>query len=598
MSLQESPETIYDGFSTLEGGMDSGRAPILLNPNQTAFMVNATVRSGFVENRPGMFQHSLTGDDPDQGRWQGASIYQGQDGKPYVIASIEGEIIRFDPITNQVTNLTDLSGGLMMQFNAPKVWMVQAEQYLVIQDNLSRALIFDGASLRQSNPKFFGGDEVPTGNAMEYNNGRLWVVLPDFKSFVAGDLAYSVTGTTADLLKFTENEFLNGGGRFVMAANAGTITSLRSVAVQDTTTGQGPLQVFTTLGAASINAPFNREAWQDTQSPIVTVSLMAPGPRSDTCTTNVNGDIWYRANDGVRSFQIARRDHGTWVNTPVSHEMERILDRDDPYLLDRVSMARFDNRLLFTVSPYRAADDGTQYGTVFRGLGVLDFMSVSSMFERTQPVWEGMWTGLRILQILSGTYLDTERCFIFALNDDNEIELWELSKANKFDETDTPIEWFIETRSFGFEDQGNFLKQLQRTERWFDRLAGTVNLNVKYRPDSYWDWKDLDEGSVCANTGVCLLNGCTPPQFPQLQYRPRKLTASPSVTDCESAVQKPFRDGFDFQLKITITGAARLRRFRLVAGKVKENTVGGCLGTQTCVSESGCEESPFSYNLN
>lgn len=579
--------------------MDSGRAAALLKPNQVAFMVNTTVRSGFPENRPGWFQHTLSGDTPDLGRWQGAYTYQSGDGKPYLIAVIEGEVISFDPISNQVTNLSDLAGGLVMQFNADRVWMVQAEQFLIIQDNLNRALIYDGALLRQANPRFFGGDEVPTGNAMEYNNGRLWVVLPDFRSFVAGDLAYSLTGSAADLLSFTENEFLNGGGKFVMAANAGPITALKSVAVQDTTTGQGPLQVFTTEGAASINAPFNREEWQDTQSPIVTVSLFAPGPRGAFALTNINGDIWYRSNDGVRSFMIARRDHGTWVNTPVSHEMKRILEHDDEFLLSSVSAVRFNNRLLFTVSPYRATEEGTPYGVAFRGLGVLDFMSVSSMFDRTQPVWEGLWTGLQILQIVTGSYLGTDRCYIFALNADKEIELWELSTANRFDNQSTPIEWQLETRAFGFADEGQFMKQLERAERWLDKVAGTVTLDVQWRPDSYWGWRDLDSGSVCGATGLCLLTACDPPEFPQLQYRPRKMTASPPLEGCEEATNKPFRNGFDFQLKLTVTGAARIRKIRIVATKVDEDTTGGCLGTEdTCASELGCESSPFTYSTD
>lgn len=601
MSLNEA-NTVYDGFATLEGGMDSGRAASLIGLNQVAFMVNATVRSGYPENRPGWFRHTLSGDDPNQGRWQGAYVYQGTDGKPYAIAVIEGEVIRFDPISNQVTNLSTLAGGLVMQFNADRVWMVQAENFLVIQDNLSRALIYDGALLRQSNPKFFGGTEVPTGNAMEYNNGRLWVVLPDFRSFVAGDLAYSVTGNAADVLGFTENEFLNGGGKFVMAANAGNITALKSVAVQDTTTGQGPLQVFTSDGAASINAPFDRTQWQDTQSPIVTVSILAPGPRGAYALTNVNGDIWYRANDGVRSFMIARRDHGTWVNTPLSREMERVLERDDEYLLDSVSAVRFKNRLLFTVSPYRVTDAGTPYGVAFRGLGVLDFASISSLKQKKEvadlpsPTWEGMWTGLQILQIVTGTYLGTDRCYIFALNAEKEIELWELSAANRFDNQSTAIEWRLETRAFGFADQGQFLKQLERVERWLDRVAGTVTLDVKWRPDSYWSWRDLDSGSVCATYGMCLFTGCEVPQTAQLQYRPRKMTQAPPLEGCEEATNKPFRNGFDFQLKLTVSGAARIRKIRIVATNVDEDTTGGCLGNETtCATERGCEDSPFSY---
>src|SRR5262249_33665297 len=163
-----------------------------------------------------------------------------------------------------------------------------------------------------------------------------------------------------------------------------------SMANQDSVLGQGPLVVAGQFGSATVNAPFNVDAWESTDSPISSIGLVSQGPTGQDACINVNGDLWYRAPDGIRSFMIARRDHGPWVNTPLSHEMERVLNRDDDFLLDRVSAVDFDNRLLMTCSPFRANNNGTQYGTAYRGLSALDFAPVSSMFDRTQPVWNGI----------------------------------------------------------------------------------------------------------------------------------------------------------------------------------------------------------------
>lgn len=594
MSLSES-KTLYDGLTQIRRGIDSEKAPPIIGVDQLSFAINATFRSGFPENRPGMAQIDLTGDDFQLGKWQGAHSYVASNGQPSIVASIGGEIIRFDPISNSVTNLSTGS-GLTNPSNLSHAWMVQAETYLVIQDGSSIPLIWDGASLRRANPVAFGGTELPVGKMMEYNNGRLWVALPDLRSFVAGDLAYSITGSAVDLLSFTENIFLNGGGSFAMPSTAGFITAMKTVSVQDSVLGQGPLQVFGQSGSASINAPFDRTLWQNIDSPIETVSLMSSGPRSQDAAIQVNGDIWYRAGDGVRSFMVARRDHGTWVNTPMSAEMSRVISRDDENILNYASAVDFDNRLLLTVSPYRATYDAVEYGVAHRGLGVLDFNPVGSMFERGQPTWDGIWTGLQILQILTVNCYGTDRCFIFALNSSNEIELWELSKSYRFDNLVDPIDWTIETRSFGFKDQGELLKQLQRTERWFDRVADVVTLDIDYRPDSFWGWLDLDNGSVCATTDLCTPPGCSP-SSPQLQYRPRKLSAAPD-NDCEACVSKPYKNGYEFQFKLTISGAARLRRFRAVATEVAENTDGGCLDEESCCSESGCEYDPWAYSAN
>jgi len=594
MSLSES-KTSYDGFTTITRGVDSGRAASLIGVDQVAFAVNTTFRNGYPRSRPGISQIDLSGDDFQLGKWQGAHAYQPETGRGVIIASIGGQIIRFDPTNGDVVNLSTLS-GLSNNPNLDQTWMTQAEIYMPIQNNSQIPLIFDGAGIRRANPVAFGGTELPVGNVMEYNNSRLWVALDDRRSFVGGDLAYSITGTAADVLSFTENQFINGGGSFALPSDAGFIRSMRSLAIQDSTLGQGPLQVFGDFGTATVSAPFDRTLWQNTDSPIQSVGLVSAGPRSQDATINVNGDLWFRANDGIRSFMVARRDHGTWVNTPLSHEMDRVLNRDDQYLLGFASAVNFDNRLLMTASPYRATEtDGTEHGIAHRGLVVLDFNPTTSMFSRGQPMWEGIWTGLQILQVVTVKIFGIDRCFIFSINASYDIELWELSTDALFDNLDTPIEWIIETRSMGFKDQSETLKQLQRTERWLTEVAGTVTMDIKYRPDGFWGWIELDSGSVCATTGVCSLTVCTPPSFPQLQYRPRKLSAAPGP-DCEECASKPYRNGFEYQFKITMTGASAFRRFRAVATEVAENTTGGCLGEEvTCCEQLGCESSPWDY---
>ena len=596
MSLAE-PKAVYDGFTTLDRGMDSGRPPSNIFSNQVSNAINTSFREDFVSQRPGWNKIVLTGDDLQQGRWQGAIGYVGANRRPYLIASIGGEIFNVDLFYNTITNMST-STGVSGPYTVPRVWMVQAEQFVVIQNGFSVPLIYDGIVLREAIPVAFGGIEVPVGRMMEYNNGRLWVTLPDAQSFVGGDLAYSRTGSTADLLGFTENQFIDGGGAFVMPSNAGKIVAMKTAAIMDTTLGQGPLQVFGSLGTASINAPFDRTQWRNTSSPIGSVSMLAPGPTSQDATVSINGDLWYRAPDGIRSFMVARRDHGTWVNTPLSHEVDRVLTYDDPYLMEFASAVDFDNRLLCTVSPYRATNEGVEYGVAWRGLVALDFKPVSSMFERGQPVWNGAWTGIQILQILKVDCFGVERCFMFALNADDEIELWELSRYDLADNDGaTPIQWQIESKALGFPDRSETLKTLIRTEQWFSGISGSFSWDVDYRPDGYWGWRVLDSGSVCATTGLCDGPGCLPPVSNQLQYRPRLITSGPNL-DCEECADKPYRNAFEFQFRLTAVGSATLRRFRCIASDVPENTVGGCLPEQSCCAESGCEDYPWGYNSN
>src|SRR3972149_1583100 len=109
MSLSEA-KTQYDGFTTIARGVDSGRAPSLIGPDQVAFAINTTFRNGFPRCRPGISRIVLSGDDFQLGKWQGAHSYQPDTGRGVIITSIGGQIIRFDPTNGDVVNLSALSG--------------------------------------------------------------------------------------------------------------------------------------------------------------------------------------------------------------------------------------------------------------------------------------------------------------------------------------------------------------------------------------------------------------------------------------------------------------------------------------------------------
>lgn len=599
----------FDGVQAVTMGVNSGQSPSVLPREQLAWGVNITTRGGFITCRPGIGEINLTFLDQNGavdttvqtafrtgGRWQGAWPYLHDNGNAFLVASIGGRIFLVDIQTRNVQDLSTQSGETNVP-DAPLVWFVQAENFLIIQNGgADGALIYDGANLRRSG---YGGTtnvpEVPPGSVMEYNNGRLWVASPDGTQFVAGDLVYSVTGNRADVLGFTENSYLNGGGFFVVPAQAGRITAMRSVAVQDNPTGQGPLQVMTQRGSFSVNAPFNRDDWQNTRSPIVTISMLATGAVAQASTTLVNGDIWFRSPDGVRSFVFAQRDHGTWVNTALSREVSRAIDYDSPALLVHSSSALVDNRWLCTTQPHIVMDEeGEVRGIAHRGVVVLDFAPVSTMFNRTQPVWDGVWTGLQVLQVLT-TDSTPSRAFLFALNSENEVTLWEISKTSKFDDTNTRIQWSFETPSYGFDTGGWNMRELGYADFWMNRIVGTVDLTFTFRVDSDPAWQTWSSVQFCASMEECNLTVCTTPPTFQEQYRPR--TRLPAVSsDCDSILSKPRNLGYRFAVRVEGEGFASLTQLRLVARDVPEEAEGSCPPDDcTLTPLVGCSPDDYTY---
>lgn len=468
----------------------------------------------------------------------------------------------------------------------PKAYFQQAEQFLIIQDGQGLAIIFDGAGTRRA---VVDGDqkEVPTGTVMAYGNGRLWVCVNE-RYFVAGDIVGSTASGTAkydfndSLLRFTENDYLNEGGLFRVPLSTGPITAMQFIAVPDTSLGQGPLQIFTQGGVYSMDVPVDRDLWKNIVTPIQTTSQIGYGALSDRSTILVNGDIFYRAKDGIRSYAITRREIGTWGHTPLSREMDRVLNRDTERLLEFSSAVMFDNRLLMTCTPVPRPNSCYHLGLV-----ALDFDLLSNIRGKLPPAYDGLWTGLNIVQLVKGEFMGTERCFVAAITAAGVNELWEISTDAVVDNSNTRIQSVIETRSMAFRigetappsDSTQF-KSLVGGELWIDRVQGEVDFTVQFRPDQFPCWFDWHNWSECQIMSACQneeeSGGCTVHHY-RPGYRPKMGFPQPP-DDAEEGLDKPARYGCEFQLRITWLGKARLKNLKVFATAEQEDT-GGHIAT-------------------
>lgn len=436
-------------------------------------------------------------------------------------------------------------------------WSVQAENYWIYQDNQSNAIIFDGSSSRRA---IDSQKEIPVGNVMAYTMGRLIVSLVDKITFRGGDLVYG-QGKVSDLLKFTENDYLNDGGDFAAKvfgapSNSGPIRAMIAVPMTDTQLGQGPLLVGTPRQVFTISLPFDRTTWKNLSNPIQTVSPLI-GPLSPRGTIAVNGDIWYRGLDGIRSYILARRDFQTsFGNTPMSSEVNDIIDQDTEWLLEYESKVLFKNRLLGTCSPVQS-----DHGVWHRGLVAIDFDLVSGIRRKTTPSWEGLWTGPRILQILTATINNHERCFCYCLDSDDNICLYELDPKAR-DDDGAAIDWALELPSYNCGDS-DWYKKLETGRIVLNDLSGRLSVTVKYRNDLNPCWQTWDTTEVCALNQDCSNPGdCAGPHTYRPQTRsPIRLHAPPD--DFDELTGHKWRTGYEFQPRLELSGWAALKSFRI-----------------------------------
>lgn len=594
------PRRVPDGIRATPRGVNSGQGPETIGREYIAFLVNGTVRGGYVSPRPGVKKLELDyggNESLQDGLFQGASYYKPRNGSPVLIAQISGRLYRFDvsQFNNPVTDISiqvNIGGVLQFDYNSAimrQAWMLQVEDWLIVQNNLQRPVFYDGNTSRRA-----GNGELPPGNVMEYSMGRVWMALTDRQSFIAGDLVYGPSGSLAynfrdAVLKVTENDFLNEGGEFTVPINAGPINAMRNIAILDTSMGQGPLQVFTERAVFSINAPVDRTTWKDLTYPIATVSGIGNGALSQDGTVTINGDIWFRSKDGLRSFVLAMRQFNEFGNVPMSREMSRVIDADNRRLLGYNSAILFDNRYLTTCSP----GNSFLHGTFHRGVIALDFDIVSSMSNRLPPAYDGLWTGIRILKLVSGDFGGVDRAFAFVLSSADKIEIWEITRNDIFDNTSRRIEMVLETPAFfgGLE-----LLKLNGGDMFIDQLSGRTDFNVKYRPDQYADWFDWHSWSECANYQTCTLENCAVPGNLQKQYRARMRLPNDPPQVCSTEDNRPSNLGYHFQVRVKVTGSARLKALGIQAYIQEEEPYGQCRSEGTCISTNVCQLPLFDYS--
>lgn len=577
----DSGVRITDGSLDFSGGVDSGRVPTLQGPqtpnglkrNMLAWLTNGTVRGGGILTRTGW--NKVIGDfSAAQGLFQGGRFYTPEADVPYIVAAISGRIYRFNVWTDN--SVLEITGGFPMPATLTRFFFVQAEQFLIIQcgDFKTNPLIWDGNVMRRSNGINVAPAtrEVPPGAAMDYWQGRLFVQMGN-RTFSAGDIVYGPSGTAPynyvdALLKWQEQLYLAGGGTFNVPAMAGNIRALAHSANLDTALGEGPLYILTTDAIYSMNVPVTRTDWNAITKNTLPLQRMVQqryGTSSDWSVVPVNTDLFYRSYDGVRSLQVAIRFFHQWGQVPLSRNENRALVFDDRALARWNSGIEFDNRLLHTIMPFQSPR-----GVAHRGIMPLDFDLITSLEERLPPAWEGMYEGIDFMQLLKASSGGLERAFSIACSREanRPIQVWEMTNYAKFEEGDNNkrVQWYFETPAYTWGDAFK-AKKLDGLEVWMDKILGTVDIKVYYRPDQspcwiLWHaWQECEAANSCED----VVNPICYPIQPYCEgYRAtRALDVPPIKSDTQN--DRPTNIGYQFQVKFEIKGWCRIRGLLLHA---------------------------------
>lgn len=231
--MQADPTVRKDGFVSLLGGVDSSKSAELIGSEQCAFSVNTIFRGGKPRTRARFHQLELTGAGlvalEEQLLLGGGVYFKSTEGDSEIFLAVGGRVLRIQ-INNFSGTVQDMN-TTSRNFLTARTYVCQAENFLILQNGVDNAFIYDGTSLRRArsgsnNPALVVNSITVSGTTATIETA------PDPHPFALND--YIDLGG-ADIGIFQGQHYVTG----VPATNELTI----EVASSAPTIGSGDLQI-------------------------------------------------------------------------------------------------------------------------------------------------------------------------------------------------------------------------------------------------------------------------------------------------------------------------------------------------------------------
>jgi len=586
----------YDGHQQLRGVW--GGSPDSVPANYAQQAGNRIFREDFNKTRPLIQNIVLEFESEEERIWfeggngQGATFYNCYPSffTPKLVASIGGRIytIEVQGKTGIVRRLFDGNSRTFMH-----AWFAQGFQWLVIQDGIHPPIFWDGNNAPRRSD--IAKNEVPIGSVMAFIHGRLAVASADGKNNIfVGDIVYGDNATNPNnILNFTETTYWAEGGSFGTPIFLGDIMGLYAMPFLDTGTGQNELVVGCVAGFTSLDLSRPRAEWIDIQ--LQKVALQGSGLVSSHGFAGLNGDMFFRAQTGINTYRNARIEYSQrWNQTPVSREVNYWIKPDRKDLLEFIPMVSWQNMVLTGCGPLIASPNNLALGyhRYCRGMVVFDADSMSTAGREGQPVWHGMWSGIRPWAFAQGQIGSADRCFAFSYDRDGRNRLYELTLIQGDDVfgqgQPRKIQSFYTTSMFGnVETVTNAFapKIINGGVIELSSILGASSFRIDYKPDGSPCWVKVDEGQAGCDcptrTGDC------PPLTAQPQWM-RKNFQQPDSNECVpgNALQ-PANNFHHCQVRVSGFGSYTVDRLNIrfdlrPDGQIAECAELNCLPIDCC----------------
>jgi hypothetical protein len=567
-----APTPLYDGQSDFGGGQDASQIPANVNPNQYFKGVNVSCQNGCINPRWGFQEFILNHKETTQyklptglekpyqiifetGKYQALIPYAIQD-EYYLLVIISGIIFIVNQYSNEVSVMT-IAGGSTLDESQDRYNWTLAGKYLVIFDFPSYPVIITGLTARRADPTIY---EIPASVLGCYNQNRIFISNAGNEFTASDPAAYGFPTGPISFTQVTKPGSTFYGEVFQLPTSNNSndaITAMGFLQTVDTSTGIGPLMVSTQRSVYSYLTQNPRAAWEAGQ--FGSMFIHDAGIVGQRAYCNVNSDMFFISPDGqIRSASMSRDEQAKWSKVPLSREVRNFIRLFDRELCKFSFVGYFNNKIIASVNPFQVKAS-TLSGSLasdyaFGGFVVLELDNISTLSKDSPPVWAGLWTGIRPMDMV----VNDDRCFMIS-KEGGINKLYEIRPDLTYDligadQRIRKVKSKIYTREYGFSSYsqlGNpvstnfFNKTLETIDVNLFNVQGDFKLNVKYRPShstNYLQWTHFEHQAPWRQCNIpqgCQWNGLVGHEFRELNLgSPQEVGCDPVTLETYDTIRK------------------------------------------------------------
>lgn len=491
---------VWDGHSKLLG-VDTFSDPSQLEYFYCTAAVNKSFRKGEISTRPPFRSLSLSFDTEEnkeifeKGNITGAIAYDNtyEGTQSHLVIAVADRILK-GRIYADTIEFSLLISGIDPKLTS---YFVQAEDRVYWQNGKESPIGWDGIGDAYRIEGGIAEDKMPIGTIMAFAQGRL-VILGEKNHLFVSDFIYGngLTPESPKVESFIEIQANNDLGAIASPFSVGPIRSITPIPVTPSRNAQGDLLVLGDKGGYTLDITGERASWF--ASDILQIVLTSGGASSAFATVAANNDLWFRRFDGgIGSYSFERSEQTkAWGNTSLSREVSDYLRFDDPEKLRFCSAMVAHNRLLMStglgISPNET--DGFGPHKFGKGMVSLDFDKGSTINRKVGFSWDGLWTGVNPVSMVSVLVDNARRPLILSHDDDGVNRIYEALAEGGDDQADgifSKIESSHETvllldQPDTRQEQG--LKILEGIHLEISDVYGSAEITGEYSPNRSDEW--------------------------------------------------------------------------------------------------------------